>query len=263
MRSKLVLLATLSICAVPAAAQETARELIEGRAYTAVAVSWDHDSFTDTLSDWNLWSLELKRKGTAGSIIGRVTHGDRFDRTGQQFEIDAYPKLGKGTYAYLNAGYSDDSIFPRYRVGAQIYRSLPYSWEASLGARWLDFESSEVTLWTGSIARYYRNWYYSAQPYVSDKDNGTSASLQFLARRYFSTRDDYVGLRAGYGEVPEQDILLAQPAELQSWSLRVEGKRQITPRWIVNGSVGFRNEELRVTSTRESVTASFGLETRF
>lgn len=263
MKLKSLLFIALAALALPCVAQQPSREVVRGTEYTAVGASWNHETFRGTLSDWNLYSVELKRKNARGSIIGRVTHGDRFDRTGQQFEIDAYPKLAPGVYAYLNAGYSDDPIFPNHRLGAQIYKSLPRSWEASLGLRWLDFESRDVTIWTGSVGKYRRNWYFSAQPYVSDKDTGTSASLHGIARRYFRTGDDYFGVRAGYGEVPEQDIRLENPADLVSWSARVEGKRRITPTWIINGSVGVRDEELRQGSSRESVFASLGLETRF
>lgn len=263
---KRIVLSLIIGCAVSStlhAQEELPRDLVRGDAYTAVGVSIDHESFADSISDWNLYSLEIKRKGARGSIIGRVTHGDRFDRTGQQFEIDAYPRIAPGTYAYLNAGYSDDTIFPRHRLGAQIYRSLPRSFEASVGVRWLDFENTDALLWTGSVGRYHRNWYFSVMPWVSDKDTGTSASLQLLARRYFRTGDDYVGIRGGYGEVPEQDIRLADPADLQSWSVRLEGKRRMTPRWVISGTAGVRDEEIRRGSNRESVFLSVGLETRF
>lgn len=263
MRILPVLLFTAACSAVTALAQDEVVEQTRSReTYTAVGVDYDYENF-DELSDWHLTSVEVKRKGSLGSIIGRVTHGDRFDRTGQQFEVDAYPRLGRGTYAYLNVGYSDDSIFPKHRLGAQIYRSLPRSWEASLGVRWLDFENSDATIWTGSIGKYKGNWYFSAQPYVSEKDPGTSASVHGLARRYYRTADDYLGVRVGYGEVPEQAIFLADPVELQSWSARIEGKRRIT-RWLIfSGSLGVREQEIRRGSERQSVFASVGIERRF
>lgn len=264
MMKSAVFAAGLAFAVVPLFAQEDVPEQIRSReTYTAIGIVHDYENFDDNLSDWNLTSLELKRKGTYGSIIGRVTHGERFDTTGQQFEVDAYPRLGDGTYAYLNFGYSDDSIFPRYRAGAQIYRSLPRSWEASVGARWLDFESDDVTLWTGSIGKYTGNWYVSLQPYLRDTEHGTSASANLLARRYFATADDYFGFRVGYGENPEQDIFLGTDLQFQSWSASLEAKRRVTDRFVIRGSVGTREQEVRRDFERGSFFASLGLETRF
>ena len=58
--------------------------------------------------------------------------------------MDAYPSLSKKTYMYLNVGYSDSYktgtfVFPKYRAGISIYRSLPKSFEAEIGARLLNF----------------------------------------------------------------------------------------------------------------------------
>ena len=46
--------------------------------------------------------------------------------TGTQVEVDAYPRLGHGTYLYLNAGLSGASIFPGQRLGAEYYAGLGY-----------------------------------------------------------------------------------------------------------------------------------------
>lgn len=244
-------------------AQEPLQDSVSSDAYTAAGLNVDYENFDQDLSDWTLVSIELKRRTTRGTLIGRVTRGDRFDRTGVQYEIDAYPKLGKGTYAYLNAGVSSDSIFPDLRLGAQIYRSLPRSWEVSLGARYLDFDTSDVTLLTGSIARYVGNWYLAAQPYFSDKDRGSSASVSGTVRRYFESRDDYFGIRGSFGEVPDQDIFLAQPVDLQSWSIGLEAKRKLSDRWVISGGAGYRDQELGRTNERQSIYASAGLEARF
>lgn len=234
---------------------------------TTIGVEYEYEYFgdgEDDLDPWHVVSGELGRRFSGGSVIGRVNWGRRFGQEGVQYEVDAYPKFGKGTYMYLNAGASSDDIFPDRRFGAQIYRSLGNGFEASVGGRFLQFDETDVFIYTGSIGKYSGNWYVTLTPTVADSDSrdDMSASGSLLVRRYFATADDYFGFRTNYGKVPETDILLQQQVDLESWSVRLERQRPFGP-VLVRGYVGYREQDLVFDRSRDSVMTGIALRRRF
>src|SRR5262245_8750596 len=114
-------------------------------------IDYTADFFDSTFDPWHLMTVSLSRPTGWGSVIGRFNYASRFGPRASQFEVDAYPRIRNGTYAYLNAGYSSSSIFPEFRGGAEIYQALPRSYEASFGVRYLRFSGSGVTIYTGSV----------------------------------------------------------------------------------------------------------------
>jgi YaiO family outer membrane protein len=229
-----------------------------------VRLDYEYEEFEQTLDPWHQYSLQYTRRTGKGSVIGRVNFAERFGRTGEQYEIDAYPRIRKGTYAYLNAGYSEATIFPEWRFGAQIYQSLPNKWEASVGVRRLLFENSNVTLYTGSIAKYRGNYYFALQPYFKETETGDlSTSAQLMVRRYYRSADDYLTFRAGYGESPEVDIFLDQRTTTTSWSAKIQGRKRLNRALLIDGSAGYRDQEIRPGLRRESFTLGASIIRRF
>lgn len=244
-------------------AQEARDALRAGRLPNEIEIEYEYEEFDEVLEPWHLYKLEYTRRTGKGSIIGRVNLAERFGRSGTQYEVDAYPRLRQGTYAYVSAGYSEDSIFPEWRYGAQIYQSLPRSWELSVGARRLEFSSSNVTLYTGSIGKYKGNYYTSLQPYVRKVDEGYSTSGVLTIRRYYSSADDYLTFRGSYGESPEIDIFLEEEVRTTSWSLKLEGRKKITERFLIEAQAAIRDQEIRAGTRRESFSVSAAILRRF
>ena len=59
-------------------------------------------------------SISYKRQTKYGSIIPRLNNSNRLDKNGLQFDIDLYPKIAKGFYAYVNYGYSSSELYPNH-----------------------------------------------------------------------------------------------------------------------------------------------------
>jgi YaiO family outer membrane protein len=212
---------------------------------------------------WHTASAELSRKARAVTLVARATVAERFGQRGEQFEVDAYPRISPRFYGYLNAGWSPSDIFPELRLGAELYANAGGGSELSAGARRLEFAEQSVTILTGSVGRYAGNYYFSARPYVTPRDEGTSYSGTLLARRYFSTADSYLTLTVGVGTAPTES---AQEFELDRVSSRRVGAYGKTPvgrglgvRW----SAGLEHEELTRTVDRTRLTGGLGLELRF
>lgn len=170
--------------------------------YTA-GISYSLDLFSRSYDPANYLAAQLARTTSWGSAIVRLNYSNRFGTQGIQPEIDLYPKIANGIYAYINYGFSNNSLFPTHRVGGEIYSKLPKSFEASIGARYLDFNTSTVTIYTGSIGWYVKNYWISLRPYITPGPPGTSVSSVITVRRYFQDGDNYLGVSAGLGFSPD------------------------------------------------------------
>jgi YaiO family outer membrane protein len=147
-------------------------------------------------------AIKYARQTKYGTVIARVNIDKRFGDYGTQFEVDLYPKIAKGMYAYLNFGISNSYLFPDYRYGAELFKSLPKSFEVSLGLRALLYDTTTM-IYTGSVTWYNGNNYWSLRPYFTPGDNGLSTSGTLTYRKYRSDADNYFGINAGIGISPE------------------------------------------------------------
>lgn len=167
-----------------------------------IGVTSEINIYSDVFDPMFYNAVKYARQTRYGSIIGRVNIDRRLGEYGTQYEIDLYPKIAKGMYAYLNFGVSGSSLFPDYRYGAEIFKSLPRSFEVSLGLRGLQYDTTTM-IYTGSVTWYNGNNYWSFRPYFTPGDNGLSSSGTLTYRKYRSDADNYFGINVGAGISPE------------------------------------------------------------
>lgn len=171
-------------------------------------------------------SITYSRKTKYGSFFGRVNLDRRFKENGVQYEVDMYPKISKGIYSYLNFGVSNSFLFPDIRYGAELYKSLPNSFEVSLGFRALQYNST-TTIYTGSVGWYHKNDYWTLRPYITPNDSGVSTSGTISYRKYRENADNYLSLLFGMGYSPEDNhfntqINASEIITLKSQKIKVE-----------------------------------------
>lgn len=234
----------------------------------ALTLAYGHDRFDAIFDPWNSMYLQLARSTPVGTVLGRVNYANRFNTDGYQAEIDFYPTFRPGTYGYLNFGYSDSFIFPEYRFGAEIHQALPKAFEVSAGFRHLEFQSGGVTIYTGTLSKYYRNWYLSVRPFITPRDEGVSNSYQFIFRRYFSDPDNYLGLRGGFGFSPDERRLVAGGGEeinlLRTHSIGIEGNTRFRHNLLGFATVTLWNQQRPITNEYlGSISITAGLVWRF
>ncbi|WP_005035981.1 YaiO family outer membrane beta-barrel protein [Holophaga foetida] len=239
-------------------------DLIELNQRSKIALDYTYEHFDKTFdAPWHLTALSLGHRFDFGSVTARVSQGWRYGETGTQYEVDAYPKWKPGTYFYLNAGGSSAPIFPKYRCGAEIYHNFPAGIEGSLGFRRLSFDASNVTIYTGSIGKYYRDYLFTLRTYLTPSAIGSSLSGSLAARRYFSDPDTYLTLTLGTGVSPDQSSPSAEILRLKSRKASLGGQTRMGRSWVTSASVGFEDQEIAAGTTRGHFTATLGLEYRF
>ncbi|MCL6101783.1 MAG: YaiO family outer membrane beta-barrel protein [Bacteroidetes bacterium] len=232
-----------------------------------VRLTYTYDLFEkkSNKDPWQLAALSYGRKTSIGAIYGRINWADRFGSKGFQYEMDAYPHLSENNYLYLNAGYSNLSIFPKVRSGAEWYHSFPKAFEGSLGMRALFFTNSNTYMITGTVGKYVGNYWISLRSFVTPSSTGTSVSGSIQARRYFADPEDYIGLRLGYGVSPDDrryGDVNSSYLKLKSQSARVEYNHLFNKIWTTNIGFSLAHEEFAAMGYVLNYTFDVGI-TRF
>lgn len=227
-----------------------------------VSVSYSYDDVDQGFEDWQMGSISASHRFGFGSVIARLNQARRFATTGNQFEIDSYPSLREGTYMYLNTGYSSDSIFPKYRFGAEIYQSFGQGWEGSLGFRRLIFQNSNITLGTATVGKYIGNYYYLLRINTVPDELADSNSFTLQVRKYFGDTD-YLAFSVGSGKSLSQIASDDRVFILNSKKAAIDAEFQFAQTWVWSAGVSYIDEEIREGVSRIDKSFSVGLAKKF
>jgi YaiO family outer membrane protein len=239
------------------------------------------DVFDRTFDPWWLVAVAATHRFDLGSVTLRVNRADRFampdssGKVGHQVELDAYPRLRDGTYAYLSAGASGDDVFPPFRWGAELYQSVPGGWEVSGGVRQLLSGSvreivaggTDVTIWTASLSKYVGDWLFTLRPYVTPGAAGSSVSGGLTVRRYLDDADSYLGASVGAGVAPDQGSPTVEILGLRSVRPSVRGglsaQKRFGRAFVLWGGAAVERQEIAWGNHRIHGTFNLGCEQRF
>jgi YaiO family outer membrane protein len=232
------------------------------RPWTAkVMAGYDH--FNDGRQPWREQLVSLARSTPVGSIIGRATRAERFGLDDQQFELEFYPTLRPGTYAFVAVGgASNRTLYPRRRFAVDLHQALGRGFEISGGYRRLDF-SETTPIYVGSLTKYIGPWMLTARvdrlPAPSSSTSGHA-----LVRRYFGEDgSSYIGLGFSHGLSREEIRGVADLVALDSQTVRGQVDAAIASRlrWQLETSAS-RQQRNRARSLWQTAVSS-GLAVRF
>ena len=122
---------------------------------------------------WHLAHLEAVKEQKWGSIIGRISYANRNNATnfiskGSQEEIESYVLMGKKNYSYWDISYSNDFVFPKFRVGGSFFLNFNKGWESDFGFRYIEtFYIDVLTLVTG-VSKYAGSYWFSLKGYLNN-----------------------------------------------------------------------------------------------
>jgi YaiO family outer membrane protein len=164
-----------------------------------IYVAESMDFFSDGRTPWTEERVALKYQTDWGSAFLRYQHANRYGTSDNQGEIEWYPSIRPGTYAYLDFAYSPQHVlYPQFRYAVDLYQMFPHAFEVSAGFRQLWF-STDVEIYTAMVGKYVGNWYLFARTYLTPEKPGLSVSLHLAARYYFLNGKAYLGARVGAG----------------------------------------------------------------
>ncbi len=174
------------------------------------------DKETSFQQPWQIRTLSYSHTNNHGTFLVRWQNATRFGNTGNQIELEAYPKIRKGLNAYINFGLSKQyPVFPNYRIGTSLYVNLPKSYEAEGGFRLLKFQNN-IWIFTGSIGKYVGNYFLNLRTYLLPDDHSISPSFRLTTNYYYGKSNDYISCYVGKGFFPINNLYLFDSANVDS-----------------------------------------------
>lgn len=152
----------------------------------SATVAYSGDRFSDDRIPWAEYQVSLNRQTRHGSIIGRVSRAERFGLNDRMYELEVYPTIRPGTYGFASFGLSsEETLYPQYRVAADLYQALGRGVEASLGIRRLGFTAT-TDIYVGTLTKYVGNWMLTGKVFSVPDFEGPEDSISYHAvvRRY-------------------------------------------------------------------------------
>lgn len=235
-----------------------------------IGISYDYVYFDKQFADpWHLVSLDYTRATSIGSVTGRINYANRFRENGLQYELEAYPRISKTFYSYVNIGYSDKvGVFPQWRGGFSLYVNLPKSYEGELGFRYLKFSGDPTWIYTAYLGKYYRSWLFGVRTYLTPSStvSAVSSSYNVSARYYYGSADDMIGFNAGYGISPDDRlnaIQLDNPVKLTSYKAGLSFKKKVSRFNVLAFDASYYNQEYLPNTKGNQYQLSIGWLHRF
>ncbi len=219
---------------------------------------------------WHMSSIGYGRNTSLGmysakAYIGDFLHeGDALYDTdvSVQYSLEFYPKFGKYDYMYLNYAISDDEFFPKNRIGAEYYHVFKKSAvEISLGYRYMQFTPAEdpevnVNIFTGTLAKYFRNYWVTFRPYVIDNGDDTFFRYSLSVRTFLKPEMSYVQWLVGTGTSTENPVFYTSgpPSDgLDTWRVEMQWKQRVSKLISLELEAGFVNSEFNYERRRNQV----------
>ena len=199
-----------------------------------------------------------------GSITGSLLYSNRFKTDGLQGEIEAYPSISKNIYAYVGGAYSNSSIFPSFRGGVSLYYTLPKSFDAETGFRYLNFSSSKTYIYVLAAGKYVGNYYFNLKSYLTPGVDDLSVSFTLSAKYYFSDRYNQIGAQIGTG-IATDDYMrnITGIGNLHSYKFGVNYSRDLFNNFTMSTSGVWYYEEFRSNTWGSQFSVGLSLSRRF
>lgn len=212
-----------------------------------------------TQEPWHFASLGYSQYLKSVKFIARGNYAHRYDINAFQFEVDAYPILSDKAYAYLNVGFSDDILFPDYRLGGEYFSAFGRStFEGSLGFRQLSFPENRVTLLTGSLSKYQGYYFLNLRTFYAVESIGMQWAFFGQIRRYFADESGYLFFIAGYGPSPDQPTSRETIEYRSAKNFDFGIHKDLTLKDRVRIQFGFSNEEWNFDINKKHLTMTLG-----
>ncbi|WP_210421324.1 YaiO family outer membrane beta-barrel protein [Olivibacter sp. LS-1] len=248
-------------------ARALAARISDNSALNAIGIVYNFVHFNKQFDDpWHLAGISYKRQTKFGSVIAKLNYANRFKTNGFQYELEAYPRISKMFYMYLNAGYSGDvGVFPKYRTGASLYANLPKSFEAEIGYRQLYFTDA-TWMYTASVGKYFRNFWFNFRTYLTPDNEDISQSYTFTTRYYIGGANDYFGAAIGTGISPDDkntNVLLEEAYKLRTNKIMLEYNFSVKNLHIFNVNASFFRQEYQPTIKGNQLDIGISYQKRF
>lgn len=248
-------------------ARALAERINDHISFNRIGVYLEYIHFDKQFPDpWNLLSIDYTRQTGIGPITARVNYARRFNDDGVQYELEAYPRISKTFYSFLNVAYSDHAVFPRWRGAVSLYANLNKGFEAELGIRYLYF-NSPTYIYTAYLGKYLGSFLVGGRVYLTpDKNKNINQAYSLLFRHYYGRTNNYIGINLGAGISPDDRLSsyqLNNTYKLATYRAEFNARFTIRQMNIVTFNASILNQEYRPGEVGNQFQFGLGYARRF
>ncbi len=223
------------------------------------------DTFGKDRDPWTETAMTVGWQAPVGSMLIRGSQANRFDLRDQQIELEFYPTLRAGTYAYAGIGFGvDETLYPEHRFAFDLYQSLGRGYEVSGGFRRLGFDSP-TDIYVGTLTKYVGNWMYTGKVFlVPDSTTSNSWSYHGNVRRYFGAASaSFLEGSYRHGLSREEPRGRGDLIRVDADSVRGQAEIALSDRLRLSMSAGTSRQERALRDPLWQTTFGAGLSARF
>jgi YaiO family outer membrane protein len=229
-----------------------------------VSTWYSQDTFNDGGAPWREFEASIGRETPMGSVLVRATNAARFGYSDQLIEVEAYPRLRTGTYAFVAVGTGTRrDLFPEYRAAVDLYQSLGHGIEVSGGYRRLQF-ASPVSIYVSSATKYVGQWALMERVFFVPSDESNSWSFHTESRRYFgSAGTSYLSGAYSHGFNREEPRGVGDSIQLRSNTVRGQANLDVSSRNRLMITVSTSRQERALRTPLWQTTVAVGTAYKF
>jgi YaiO family outer membrane protein len=213
-----------------------------------------YDWFSDGRNSQSESNFQFKTPTPYGSLLGILNRADRFSEIDYQTEVDFYPHFRPGTYGFFAVGHGvHGTLYPTFNVAADLYQTIPHSFEVSGGYRRLEF-STGVDIYTFALAKYFHNWLFTGRGFIVPGNPGTSGTGLVSARYFLGSEGlhDFIEFRYSHGASPAEARTITDVEILASSRYGILLDKRLASRWsaFLNGNFA-QDQRIGLSHLRE------------
>ncbi|MBK0370015.1 YaiO family outer membrane beta-barrel protein [Flavobacterium agrisoli] len=225
----------------------------------------------DGYGPWNQFVLQYIRSRKWGTLVTNINTMNRksaneADVNGMQFEASAYIFTTKTNYVFVNSAFSNNKVYPKYRLGGSYYFNLSSKWEMNAGVRFTQTTNENFTSIALGTGVYYKAFWFNLSSFYQIDQDKVNPAFNLTTRYYFGSRFDYLYSILGYGTSPDDDAtagLYENRVSLSSYRMGVGISKTIQTHYIVGCQFLYNNQEYVADKRQNEYELMLSLQYKF
>ena len=248
----------------------TLQNILKRTIANEIGINYQYISFSDDYTrrdSWHTISPEFQHYFNRTAVIARVNYTDRSFDQGTLYELEAYPVFSDKVYTFINAGFSDGTIFPDFRGSASIFVNFLKNFELEAGGRLLHFTDQDYFTAIAGLTAYKGKFYLNVRTFLGPKRlNKLIQNYQFNLRYYFKDADNYLFGRLGSGISPDERAIFTQVQQnpgLEAYYFNLGWNKTLGNHHIIQIGGGMLFEDINANTKGNQLIGNLGYRFRF
>ncbi|MEO9967839.1 MAG: YaiO family outer membrane beta-barrel protein [Reichenbachiella sp.] len=184
---------------------------------------------------------------------------DRFSTKGFSLEMEAYPRLSRNSYAFVEASYSPNSFMANYSAGIEVFQNF-HDFEVSIGSKRFEFDRDKFFIHRASLGYYKKEHFATYKLLLSRALNKSTYTHIVRTRVRLGSWHSIEGEMVSGTNVQEYFSPEGATSILENKSIGLKYSVDLSENGLLQIGAGVRSEEYRLHSFRTRVDLQIGLK---